>query len=60
MDTLKMFSSATFYKQIFAHNNKYSYLVLEVDQMKDSYRNLDYGRIYADTRKNKRKKGRAN
>lgn len=28
--------------------------------MKDSSRNLDYGRIYENTRKNKRKKGRAN
>lgn len=58
MDTLKKFFFATFFKQTFACNN--SYLVLAVHQMKDSYRNLDYGRIYTDTRKNKRKKGKAN
>ena len=58
MDTLKKFFFATFFKQTFAYNN--SYLVLAVHQMKDSYRNLDYGRINTDPRKNTRKKEKAN
>lgn len=46
MDTLKKLSCATRFKQTVANNNTYRYLVLEVDQMKDAYRNLDYDTTY--------------